>query len=166
MTEPVAHAGPGGDLPSRGRLPLWVPYFNSVARPLLALGVPMGPDVLITVRGRKTGLPRTTPVTICENAGRRGLIAPFGESNWARNLRVAGTARITFGRRHEQIRAVELAPGEAVGFIREVLAPHARRSRFGRWFVRHVDKIDIDHPEEAAVGRPVFEIFPLIQDQR
>src|SRR5207302_8592167 len=64
----------------RGRLPWWVPYFNRVAKPLLALGVPMGPDLLITVQGRKTGLPRTTPVTICEYGGRRGLISPFGET--------------------------------------------------------------------------------------
>jgi deazaflavin-dependent oxidoreductase (nitroreductase family) len=145
----------------RGHVPWWVPAFNRVARPLLALGVPMGPDVLITVRGRRSGLPRTTPVTICENAGRRGLIAPFGETNWARNLRAAGTATIGIGRRREQVRAVELGHDQAVAFIRDVLVPHARRSRFGRWFVRNVDKIDIDHPEEAAVGRPVFELFPL-----
>jgi alpha-D-ribose 1-methylphosphonate 5-triphosphate synthase subunit PhnH len=41
-----------------------VPYFNAIAKPLLAIGIPMGPDVLLTVRGRKSGLPRTTPVTI------------------------------------------------------------------------------------------------------
>ena len=64
---------------TRGRIPRWVPFFNSIARPLLALGVPMGPDILITVRGRKTGLPRTTPVTICENAGRRGVISPLAK---------------------------------------------------------------------------------------
>jgi deazaflavin-dependent oxidoreductase (nitroreductase family) len=123
----------------------------------------MGPDVLLTVRGRKSGLPRTTPVTICENAGRRGLISPFGETDWARNLRAAGRATITAGRRKEEVAAVELRPAEAVAFIRDVLAPHARRTRFGSWFVRHIDQIDIDHPIDAAVGRPVFEIYPLDQ---
>lgn len=140
------------------RLPWWVPVFNRVARPLLAAGVPMGPDVLLTVRGRRTGLPRTTPVTICENAGRRGLISPFGDVNWVRNLRAAGRATISAGRRREEVSAVELGPAEAAEFIRDVLAPHARRTRLGRWFARHVDGIDIDHPVEAARGRPVFEI--------
>ncbi len=121
----------------------------------------MGPDVLITVRGRKTGLPRTTPVTLCEYEGRRGLISPFGETNWARNLRAAGRATITIGRSREEVAAVELGATEAVEFIRDVLVPRARRSRLGRWFVRTVDKIDIDNPEEAALGRPVFEIFPI-----
>jgi deazaflavin-dependent oxidoreductase (nitroreductase family) len=150
----------------RGHLPWWVPYFNRVAKPLLALGVPMGPDVLITVQGRKTGLPRTTPVTICEYGGRRGLISPFGETNWARNLRAAGSATISFGRRRERVRAVELGHKEAAGFIRDVIVPIARESRFGNWFVRNVDKLDIDNPEAAVLGRPVFEILPDVRADR
>jgi deazaflavin-dependent oxidoreductase (nitroreductase family) len=149
------------DRPIESRhVPSWVPLFNRFAKPLIALGVPMGPDVLITIRGRKTGVPRTTPVTICEYRGRRGLISPFGETNWARNLRAAGTATISFGRRRESVRAVELSHDGAVAFIRDVIAPIAATSRFGNWFVRNVDRIDIDNPEEAALGRPVFEILP------
>ena len=144
----------------RGRPPRWVPLFNRLAKPLLALGVPMGPDVLLTVRGRKTGVPRTTPVTICEYGDRRGFISPFGETQWVRNLRAAGRATIRFGRHREEVRAVELEEAAAAAFIRDVIAPIARGSRLGGWFVRHVDKIDIEQPEAAAVGRPVFEIYP------
>jgi deazaflavin-dependent oxidoreductase (nitroreductase family) len=142
-------------------IPSWVPYFNPVARFLLARGVPMGPDVLLTVRGRKTGLPRTTPVTVCENAGRRGLISPFGETDWVRNLRATGRATIWIGRRKEEVTAVELGLVDAGAFIRDVVAPHAHRTRFGEWFVRNIDKIDIDHPEKAAEGRPVFELYAI-----
>jgi len=78
-----------------------------------------------------------------------------------RNLRAAGRATITVGRRKEEVTAVELGPAEAAEFIRDVLAPHARRTRFGLWFVRNIDKIDIDNPVEAAEGRPVFEIRPV-----
>ena len=142
------------------RVPSWVPFFNYIAKPLLAAGVPMGPDVLLTIRGRKSGLPRTTPVTIAENSGRRGVISPFGEVNWVRNLRAAGRATISVGRQKEEVTAVELGPTEAAEFIRDVLGPHARRSRLGSWFVRTIDKIDVDNPVEAAVGRPVFELHP------
>jgi deazaflavin-dependent oxidoreductase (nitroreductase family) len=145
---------------SATQVPSWVPYFNPIARLLLAAGVPMGPNVLITLRGRKSGQPRTTPVTIIEHAGRRGVISPFGEVNWVRNLRVAGRATITVGRRKEEVSAVELGPAEAVEFIRDVLAPHARSTRIGGWIVRHVDKINYDNPVEAAKGRPVFELYP------
>jgi deazaflavin-dependent oxidoreductase (nitroreductase family) len=143
------------------RLPWWVPYFNLVAKPLLALGVPMGPDVLLTVRGRRSGLPRTTPVTIGEYGGRRGFISPFGESNWVRNLRATGRATVRFGRRREEVRAVELSQAEAVRFLREVVAPIAAQSKLGDWFVRKVDRVDIDHPETAVIGMPVFEVFPV-----
>ena len=142
-------------------VPRWVPYFNPIARLFLAFGVPMGPEVLLTVRGRKSGLPRSTPVTICQNSGRRGLISPFGETDWVRNLRAAGCATLTVGRRQEEVTAVELGPMEAAEFIRDVLAPHARSTRLGAWIVRHLDKIDIDHPVAAAEGRPVFELRPL-----
>jgi deazaflavin-dependent oxidoreductase (nitroreductase family) len=141
-------------------VPSWVRYFNVIARRLLALGIPMGPDVLLTVRGRKSGLPRTTPVTLCEYGGRRGLISPFGETDWARNLRAAGQATISFRRKTEEVTAVELAAPEAAAFIRDVLAPVARQTRIGGWIVRTIDKIDIDHPVEAAHGRPVFELHP------
>jgi len=151
-----------GSTNARGkrRLPRWVPYFNVIAKPLIALGVPMGPDVLLTVKGRRSGLPRTTPVTICEYGGRRGFISPFGETNWARNLRAAGIATISIGRKREEVRAIELDHYEAVRFIKEVIVPIAATSKIGDWFVRNMDKVDLDHPDETAVGMPVFEVFP------
>jgi hypothetical protein len=42
--------------------------------------VPMGPNALITVCGRRSALPRTTPITLIESAGRRWVLAPFGGS--------------------------------------------------------------------------------------
>lgn len=156
MSKRIRSDGPVG----RHRPPRWVPYLNVIAKPLLALGVPMGPDVLLTVRGRKSGLPRTTPVTICEYGGRRGFISPFGETNWAQNLRAAGSATIRFSRKSEAVRAVELDHDEAVRFIKEVIAPIAATTKLGDWFVRNIDKIDLDHPEETARGKPVFEVFP------
>jgi deazaflavin-dependent oxidoreductase (nitroreductase family) len=142
------------------RIPRWVPYFNIIARPLIAIGLTPGPDVLLTVRGRRSGKPRSTPVTLCQYGGRRGFISPFGETQWVLNLREAGRATISVGRHTEEVAATELGPEEAAGFIRDVIAPVARGSWLGGWFVRSVDKIDIDHPEEAAKGKPVFEISP------
>jgi deazaflavin-dependent oxidoreductase (nitroreductase family) len=141
-------------------LPAWVPVFSTVARRLLAAGVPIGPDMLLTVRGRRTGLPRTTPVAICTSGDRRGVIAVFGETDWVRNLRVDPHATIAVGRRREEVTAVELTGDDAVAFFRDVLAPQARADPINAWFVRSVDRIDIDDPVGSAVGRPVFELFP------
>src|SRR3954470_11879243 len=146
--------------PRAARLPAWVPVFNAITRRLLAAGAPVGPDMLLTVRGRRTGLPRTTPFAICSSGDRRGVIGVFGESDWARNLRADGHATLRVGRRREQVTAVELTGDDAVAFFRDVLAPQARADPINAWFVRSVDHIDIDDPAGSAVGRPVFELFP------
>lgn len=143
------------------RMPWYVRPFNSIARPLLALGVPMGPNALLTIRGRKSGLLRMTPVTIVEHAGRRWVFGVFGEAEWVRNLRVARRATITARRRKEDVMALELGPEGAIAFFRDGLAPRYRRTNWlGRWIVRNLDKVDVENPVEAARGRPVFELFP------
>jgi hypothetical protein len=42
-----------------------------------------------------------------------------------------------------------------------VIALIAAVNRLGGWFVRNIDKIDLDHPEETAIGKPLFEVFPI-----
>jgi deazaflavin-dependent oxidoreductase (nitroreductase family) len=139
-------------------VPAAVTFFNVVARGLLAGGIPIGPDVLLTVHGRSSGAPRTAPVAMFEHAGRRGLVSLFGESQWVRNLRAAGRGSIRFGSRSEEVKAVELAPAEAAGFMRDVVAPHARRSWIVAWFMR-IFRIDLTDPVGAAKDRSIFEIF-------
>ena len=76
--------------------PRWVfAFVNPIAEFLLAAGVPLGPNGILTVPGRKSGRPRSTPVAIIAVAGRRWIWAPFGEVQWVRNLRAAGRATIT-----------------------------------------------------------------------
>jgi len=145
----------------RGQAPWWVPLFNPLSKFLLAAGVPLGPNGLITIRGRKSGLPRTTPVAIIAVSGRRWIWAPWGEVQWVRNLRAAGRATLTVRGRKEEVTATELSPTERVGFFRDVLGPLARSIPFGVWFVRIADQVDLNHPLEVAEGRRVFELHPL-----
>ena len=145
---------------SAARAPRRVTFFTPLAKLLLAARVPLGFNGLITIRGRKSGLPRTTPVAIIEVSGRRWVWAPWGEVHWVRNLRAAGGATITVRGRKEEVRATELDPTERVGFFREVLGPVARGIPFGVRFIRIVDGVDLDHPLEAAEGHPVFELHP------
>jgi deazaflavin-dependent oxidoreductase (nitroreductase family) len=144
---------------SESAVPAWVAGFNALARRLLAAGVPMGPNGLITIRGRKTGLPRTTPLTFVQAHGRCWVLGVYGEVDWVRNLRAAGGAAVTLQRRHKEVTATELSPAETVAFFRDIFAPMVRRyGGPGAWIVRHVDKIDIEDPVGAAAGKPVFEL--------
>jgi len=142
------------------RVPRRVRFFSPILKFLLVAGVPMGPNRLVTIRGRKTGLPRTTPLAIIEVGGRRWVWAPWGEVQWVRNLRTAGSATIAVRGRKEVVRATELDPTQRVGFFRDILGPHARGKPLGVWFIRIADGVDLDHPVEAAEGRRVFELHP------
>lgn len=141
-------------------VPKLVALFNPIAKPLLAAGVPMGFNGLLTVPGRTTGQPRTTPLAIIEVSGRRWVWAPWGEVQWVRNLRAAGRATIQVRGRREVVRAVELDAGQRVQFFRDTLAPLARRIPFGTWFIRTFDGTDLRDPVTAAEGRVVFELKP------
>lgn len=141
--------------------PRWVfAIFNPIARFLLGAGVPLGYNGLVTIRGRKSGLPRTTPLAIIEVSGRRWVWSPWGESQWVRNLRAAGDATITVRRTTSEVRATELDAAERVAFFRDVLGQAVREIPLGAWFIRTVDGVDINRPEEAAEGRRVFELHP------
>jgi deazaflavin-dependent oxidoreductase (nitroreductase family) len=141
------------------RAPRWVTIFGPIARFLMAAKVPLGFNGLITVPGRKTGVPRTTPVAIiADGSGRRWVWAPWGDVQWVRNLRAAGRATITVRGRTEEVTAVEQDRGQRVAFFRDILGPIARRMPFGMTFIRVVDGTDLADPVAAADGRPVFEL--------
>jgi deazaflavin-dependent oxidoreductase (nitroreductase family) len=147
----------------RRRVPWVVPLINPIARVLLAAGMPMGFNGLITIKGRTSGLPRTTPVAIIEASGKRWVWSPWGEVHWVRNLRAAGHATISVRGRKEEVGATELDATQRVEFFRDVLGPVARGIPLGVRFIRIVDGVDLDHPVDAADGRIVFELQPADQ---
>jgi deazaflavin-dependent oxidoreductase (nitroreductase family) len=142
------------------RVPGFVHAFNGIGRRLVSAGL-LGPNVLLTVRGRKSGMPRSTPVALVEVGGRRWIIGTFGEVDWVRNLRAARQATITRKRRDEPVQATELSPTQGAAFFRDVLIPYATRLPVGRLLLRFLGAGDIEtDPEGAARRRPVFELRP------
>jgi deazaflavin-dependent oxidoreductase (nitroreductase family) len=140
-------------------IPGYVGVFNPIARRVLKAGPLMGPNALITVRGRKSGEPRTTPVAVVDIGGRRWVIGTFGDTNWVRNLRAAGEATMTVGRRREEVKASELTVEERIRFFRDVLTPYVRRLLIGTILLSILGARDIiDDPAAAAAKRPVFEL--------
>jgi deazaflavin-dependent oxidoreductase (nitroreductase family) len=124
---------------------------------LLRAGVNMGTTSLLTVRGRKSGQPHTVPVTLVEQDGQRWLVAPYGVVQWVRNIRAAGTATLTRGRRSEVISVTELPAGEAAPILKQYLLHVAT--------VRPYFDVTRDSSLEAfeleAPRHPVFRITPV-----
>jgi deazaflavin-dependent oxidoreductase (nitroreductase family) len=113
-------------------VPSFVPLFNRVVAGLLSLGFPMGSMTLLTVAGRKSGQPRTTPVALLERDGHRWLSSPFGEVNWVRNLRAAGKGVVGRGRKRRTVEAVELSPEAAVPVLKDALTQLEAAPMVGR----------------------------------
>ena len=146
---------------TRPRIPFFVPVSNTIARRLLRRGAFMGPNALLSVRGRRTGAVRTTPVAVVDSAGRRWIVGTFGETNWVRNLRAAREGTVTVGRHTERVRAVELSRAEAESFFTDVLGPYVGRTALARWMLGLLHARDIlDDPHGAAERHPVFELHP------
>jgi deazaflavin-dependent oxidoreductase (nitroreductase family) len=144
--------------------PAYVRKPNTLVRALLRLGVPMGPNTLLTVRGRTSGQPRTVPVAVTEADGRRWVIGAYGDVNWVRNLRAAGGGEIVLDGRPTKVTAVELDTTEAEWFFRDIVGPYLRRlprilQVLVRALFRHLAPDMLTDPALAASKRPVFELF-------
>ena len=146
---------------AKPRVPFIVPLLNPLISRLVGAGMPFGPNVLLTVRGRTSGVPRTVPVALMELDGRRYVQSPFGEVNWVRNLRASGEATISKGRSREDVAGVELTPDEAGHVLFAAVSPY-QRSRMGAALVKYLFHIERDATMEdfmaAARLHPTFEL--------
>ena len=110
------------------------------------------PMYLLTVRGRKSGLPRTVPVAIIKRNGKRYVGSPYGIVDWVRNLRAAGEATLTRGRRAETVNARELPKGEAALVLREDVKDG---NPFTRSFGVTADS-SLEDFERTTISHPLF----------
>src|SRR5919106_6624627 len=74
---------------------------------------------LSTVRGRRSGTPSSTLVTLEEAGTPCGLEAPSGEVSWVRHARAAGQVTLSRGRRSETVAIVELGPEESAPVLKQ-----------------------------------------------
>jgi deazaflavin-dependent oxidoreductase (nitroreductase family) len=96
----------------------WRRALNALVRPLARLGLTGPRTHLLTVVGRSTGRPWSTPVSIVRDGDERWLVAPYGERNWVKNARAAGWVELRRGRRRERLGVEEIAPADAVPVLR------------------------------------------------
>ncbi len=142
-------------------VPTFVRLGNTLTRTLLRAGFKMAgpggvPMYLLTVRGRKSGQPRTTPIVILARDGKCYLVSPYGIVDWVRNVRAAGEATLTRARRSEQVRVVELPPKEAALFLKRSL-----EQGIPSFLAKYFEVTAQSSPEEfeqAAARHPVFSL--------
>jgi deazaflavin-dependent oxidoreductase (nitroreductase family) len=95
--------------------------FNPAIAGLTRLGVPLAGSRVLEVRGRTSGEWRRTPVNPLELDGSRYLVAPRGNTQWVKNLRVNPEGRLHVGRRTESFTAEEIPDAEKAPLLRAYL---------------------------------------------
>jgi deazaflavin-dependent oxidoreductase (nitroreductase family) len=144
------------DGPPPYRKSVWRRALNALVRPLAKAGLTGPRTHLLTVPGRTSGRPWSTPVSIVRIGDERWLVAPYGDRNWVRNARAAGWVELRRGRRRELLRVEELEPAEAVPVLKEYYCS-------GR-VTRPFFAVTLDSSAEEwladAPRHPVFRLVP------
>ena len=141
-------------------IPRYVLANNAVVRMFTRLGLKMGPVTVITVAGRKSGQPRSTPVTPWQVDGKKYVIAAIGTSDWARNARAAGEGTMTAGRTTTRVRLTEVTDS---ALKERVVTAFGTENRPGGFFLVQTGVAPARTPQGFAAAVPhvaVFEVSP------
>jgi deazaflavin-dependent oxidoreductase (nitroreductase family) len=133
------------------RPPRYLKPMNKVMMAVQRLGIPTGPAMVLTVPGRKSGRPRSTPMTPFTFEGGLYVVAGYLGADWAANARAAGRGTLSRGRRTRDVRIVELDPVQA----RPVLRAFATEVPVGVAFAKRSGLVREGTPDEfeALAGR-------------
>jgi len=132
--------------------------FNRIVATFTRLGVSVWGSRILRVKGRTSGEWRTSPVNLLTFQGSRYLVAPRGNTQWVRNIRVSKEGELVLGGRAEKFRAVEIPDERKLPILRDYL----KRWKFevGIFF----QGVSADSSEEElrriAPDHPVFRVDP------
>ncbi len=141
------------------RPPRYLKPMNKFMIAVQKLGIPTGPAMVLTVPGRKSGQPRSTPMTPFEHDGGLYTVAGYPGSDWAANARAAGAGTLSRGRKSRRVKIVELGTEEA----RPVLRSFAIKVPVGVGFAKRSGLVRDGSPdefEELAGQLTVFRFEP------
>ncbi|KDN22428.1 hypothetical protein DV20_09240 [Amycolatopsis rifamycinica] len=94
---------------------------NKIVVGLQRLGVAFGPMQLLTVPGRRTGVPRTFPIAVNPIDGHHYIVQAYPKAAWVANVRAAGEVTLTRGRRSSAARLTELPVAQRRQVLRRLV---------------------------------------------
>jgi deazaflavin-dependent oxidoreductase (nitroreductase family) len=133
------------------RKPPW--FMRAIGNRLAPLNRDM--VAILSVRGRASGQPRSTPIVVLEHDGERYLVTPYGNTEWVRNLRAAGAGQLKQRGRTEEFTATEVPVDQRAPIIEAYLRRYGRMPTVARTFAQLPD----------PAQHPTFRITPKREDQ-
>jgi hypothetical protein len=145
------------------QLPRWLKPLNRMVMALNLVGLPMGTQHVLSVRGRKTGKLRSTPVSLLTVDSCRYVCTGI-ETDWVKNARAARWGLLRRGWRTERVALVELPVAERAPVLREF----PRQVPHGVAYFQRILGLP-NHPEAfagAASRCPVFRFDPIPKEDQ
>jgi deazaflavin-dependent oxidoreductase (nitroreductase family) len=140
------------------RAPGWFTrnVFNRFIAFATRLGLSVWGSRVLQVRGRTSGEIREVPVNLLTIDEADYLVAPRGETQWVRNLRVAGEGGLRVGKRTEHFTATEIDDAAKP----EILRAYLRRwkAEVGVFFDGVSADSDDDELTRISPRHPVFRV--------
>ncbi|OMC15092.1 MULTISPECIES: nitroreductase family deazaflavin-dependent oxidoreductase [unclassified Mycobacterium] len=139
--------------------PAWLKPVNKVMMAMHRAGIAPGPVRVLTVPGRKSGEPRSTPATPFTLHDGLYVVGGYANADWVLNARAAGAGTVTRGRRAQRVSFVELSAEQA----RPVLRAFPEKVPRGVGFFKRAGLVSRGSADEfeALAGRcAVFRLEP------
>lgn len=128
---------------------------NKMMSQLVARGIGPKGTYLLTVSGRTSGLPRSTPVFVLTRGDERWLVAPYGSVSWVRNARAAGKVTLRKGGGEETVGVTEVVAPEEAG---PVLKDYVEKVKIVRPFFDAAPGAPAADFAAEAARHPIFRI--------
>jgi F420H(2)-dependent quinone reductase len=118
-------------------------FNNRIVSPLL---VRLGLVPMMRIRGRTSGRVYSLPALPLDYEGKRYLVAPRGNTQWARNLRASGEGELRVGGRTDRFTAVEIPPAERGPLVEAYVRRYG--SKYGGFVAKEFAALPdpADHP--------------------
>jgi len=129
---------------------------NAIFGGFIRLGLGPGGSYLLITRGRRTGQPRTTPVSLVEFEGARWLVSPYGVRPWVLNARAAGRVELRRGRRRTAWTVDEADAATAAPVLRQYLS----ENKIVAPYFEADATSEVDAFATEAAAHPVFRLTP------
>lgn len=135
--------------------PRWLKPMNRFMMAVQKLGLHTGPAYVLTVPGRKSGKPRSTPMTPFTYDGGLYTVAGYPGADWARNAKAAGAGTLSRGRRSRRVSIVELGAEES----RPVLRAFPKQVPVGVMFAKRSGLVQQGTPDEFEALAGTLAVF-------
>lgn len=130
---------------------------NELFRWLAEAGISIAGTKVLRVRGRKTGVQRSVVINLMTVDGRDFVVSPRGNTQWARNARVAG--RVEVGPRWQR-REVGISE------VADDAKPELLKAYLKRWYWEvkgHVGGLTpASSEDEIRTVAPTIPVFELV----